>query len=111
MIVEVPDNELVKMVRTVAGSKSGEAMSLPMPGRLESVPIPPEATRQGVTGDVYDAYRRGLSSACADVVLVQVKDGVPKVPLIRRARPPFGGYWWIMGGGIFTLRPIDHVLL
>lgn len=75
-----------------------------------AVRIPPEATRAGVSGDVYDAYRLGLASACADVVLVMEVDGEPRVPLIRRARPPFGGCWWIMGGVIFNFRPVQQFL-
>lgn len=39
------------------------------------------------------------------------RDGQPKVPLIRRARPPFGDCWWIMGGVVFNFRPIQQFLL
>lgn len=45
------------------------------------------------------------------MALVQEKDGVPKVPLILRGQPPFGGAWWIMGGVVFNLRPMHQFLL
>lgn len=72
-----------------------------------NIRVPVSATRKGVTQPAYDGYRLGLVSACADVVIV--KDG--KVPLIRRAQPPFGGMWWIMGGAVFNFRPIHQFLL
>ncbi len=53
----------------------------------------------------------GLDSSCADVVLVQERDGVLSVPLIRRAKPPFQGMWWLTGGAIFNYRPVHQFLL
>ncbi len=73
--------------------------------------VAPGATRSGVAAEAYHAYRIGLASACADIVLVGERGGKPCVPLIRRARPPFGDCWWIMGGVVFNFRPIQQLLL
>jgi ADP-ribose pyrophosphatase YjhB (NUDIX family) len=80
-------------------------------GVKKEVGIPASATRKGVKVEAYDDYRLGLGAACADTVIVKDVDGTPRVPLIRRAQPPFGGTWWIMGGVIFNFRPVEHFLL
>lgn len=80
-------------------------------GEARDVLQNPDATRSGVPGAIYDAYRRGLASACADVVLVKITGDIPAVPLIRRKKPPFQDCWWLMGGSIFTHRPIHQFLL
>ena len=68
----------------------------------------PSLSTDGVGGEAYDGYRFGLTSACADVVIVQEVDGEPKVPMILRAKPPFGKCWWIMGGAIFNYRSVHQ---
>lgn len=77
----------------------------------ERTRVAPGATRCGVAAETYHGYRLGLASACADVVLVAERGGQPKVPFLKRARPPFGDCWWIMGGVVFNYRPIQQFLL
>ena len=61
---------------------------------IRQVAVPDEATRGGVSGDVYAAWRMGLTTACADVVCVLPNEsGDPVVPLIKRAAPPFKDCW------------------
>lgn len=107
VIADVPNLQLVGLAR--AARQNGTYS--PIVGDFERVPIPAAATRTSVPENVYDGYRLGLVSACADVVLVQEQAGVPKVPLIRRAQPPFGNEWWVMGGVVFNYRPIHQLLL
>jgi hypothetical protein len=81
--------------------------------RMQEVIVPSEATRSGVSGDVYAAWRTGLTTSCADVVSVIAGEPgeEPMVPLIRRANPPFKDCWWIMGGAVFNGRSLDEFLL
>lgn len=100
------ENDNRVLVRRVGAVLSGNFFAR-RAADMEINIIPVTATRKGVAQPVYDNYRLGLVSACADVVIV--KDG--KVPLIRRAQSPFGDTWWIMGGAIFNFRPIHQFLL
>jgi len=75
------------------------------------VMAPTNATRSGgIEIDTYHGYRRGLVSACADIVLVR-GDKNPKVPLLWRKKAPFGKQWWVMGGAIHNFRRVEHFLL
>ncbi|HLD07422.1 MAG TPA: hypothetical protein VJC16_07900 [Candidatus Nanoarchaeia archaeon] len=96
---------LIRRCRMVLSGKRLKATG------LRAVRSNPIATRDGVKPEVYHAYRKGLPSACADVVLVRLTDGITAVPLIKRKAPPFAGCWWIMGGAIFSHRPIRQFLL
>ena len=49
--------------------------------------------------------------ACADIVLVQDREGEISVPLILRSQPPFKGCFWPQGGGIFNGRSVSEFLL
>ena len=82
-----------------------------MPSLYQCVDKPACATRKGVGAEVYDGYRMGLVSSCADVVLIQERRGKPMIPLIRRANPPFANTWWMMGGAIFNYRSVTQFLL
>lgn len=103
LILENDKRVLVRRVEKLLSTN----IVVAQPDAQMNIEIPVSATRKGVAQPVYDNYRLGLVSACADVVIV--KDG--KVPLIRRAQPPFGDTWWIMGGAIFNFRPIHQFLL
>jgi len=111
ILCENGDGELIRQARAALISK--------VPPRDEraqqEIVVPDDATRSGVSGKVYGAWRKGLATACSDVVCVQYwydryEDETKKiashgyVPLIRRAAPPFGGCWWIMGGALFNFR-------
>lgn len=110
VIVESPEAPLIALVRSLR--RTPDAVRNHLPANHRVVRIPSAATRVGVPGNVYDGYRLGLACACADVVLVrEAPGGLPHVPLLRRARPPFEGYWWLMGGAIFNFRPIQHFLM
>lgn len=107
LILESLDDPLLR--------RCGSLLQKPM---LETSPFPhyptrvaPGATRQGVSAEAYHAYRTGLAAACADVVLVAERERCARVALLRRARPPFGDCWWIMGGVVFNYRPIQQFLL
>lgn len=102
LMIDVPD----KVLREQIKRKNDHSDQ-----RIHQLLIPESATRRGVSSDIYDGYRKGLVSACADAVVVQVRDGKPRVPLIRRTRPPFSGCWWVMGGAIFNFRSINQFLL
>jgi hypothetical protein len=107
VILEADDQPLIRRTSTLL--KMG---ILPVAGpKLMPVRVPASATRKGVSGNVYDEYRLGLASACTDAVLVKMVSGNPKVPLIRRAQPPFAGAWWITGGANYTYRPVPHFAL
>lgn len=107
IILEAESSPLVNRVRRLLTYGPGDLSLV----THHSTRVAPGATRSGVTAEAYHAYRTGLASACADVVLVAERDGQPKVPLIRRARPPFGDCWWIMGGVVFNFRPVQQFLL
>lgn len=75
------------------------------------VPVPDDAKRDVVASNVYDEYRLGLSSACADAVCVQSVGDKLVVPLIFRKNAPFGQTWWVVGGAIANFRPVHQFLL
>lgn len=108
VIVEGPDEPLIQRVRVIL---SGPVQRTGAPIRHFRTRIAPGATRAGVPAEDYHRYRKGLASKCTDIVLVAERDGQPKVPLIKRARPPFGDCWWIMGGVVFNYRPMQQFLL
>lgn len=67
----------------------------------------PSGHRLGVDESVYLGYRRGLDSACADIVITSRNvHGEPVVLLTRRAKAPFNGVWWVQGGAIHAYRSI-----
>lgn len=106
VVVEGADEPLIERTRQILAQQPA-----PFPIAHHLTKIAPGATRLGVPADDYHKYRKGLTSQCADVVLVAERGGEPKVPLIKRARPPFGECWWIMGGVVFNYRPIQQFLL
>lgn len=108
VVTEGPDEPLIQRARAIL---SGPVQSMGAPIQHFRTRVAPGATRTGVPAEDYHRYRKGLASKCADIVLVAERDGQPKVPLIKRARPPFGGCWWIMGGVVFNYRPIQQFLL
>lgn len=70
----------------------------------------PEDTPRGVDPTTYGAYREGLASACADVVVTTTKpDGTHAVIVIKRGSGKcFEGCWWMQGGAIYKfLSMID----
>lgn len=73
---------------------------------------PPAGISRGVPSENYEAYRSGLDSACADVVVCSIKkDREPVVLLSKRSRgKPFGGKWWIHGGALHCYRPVEEFL-
>jgi len=77
----------------------------------QPVGVPPDAQRGWVSQDIYDAYRLGLTSSCADVVCVQNWKGKLRVLLQLRSKAPFSGVWWMQGGVVPNFRPIPHMLL
>lgn len=113
VIVEGPNEPLIEHAKNILCTHSFLFGGLPQERPIPHFPtrIAPAATRSGVSGEDYNRYRKGLTSQCADIVLVAERDGEPKVPLIKRARPPFGDCWWIMGGVVFNYRPVQQFLL
>lgn len=112
VILEVDWEDMILAIRGAKDLQSGlphnsPAESLP----LKSICVPRDATRSGVPAEVYDGYRLGLMSACADVVCVRDTDGKLEVPLISRAKPPFQGGWWVQGGAMHNFRSIRQFLL
>src|SRR3989338_7566818 len=73
--------------------------------------MPDRASRAGVPKDIYHGFQRGSVPACADIVLVQDREGEISVPLILRSQPPFKGCFWPQGGGIFNGRSVSEFLL
>lgn len=101
-------NDLAQGTHSVRWNKAPESRIRPS---FVPVEINPSATRSGVGGEAYDAYRLGLAGACADIVLVRGGPNPISVPMIYRKRPPFGKTWWIMGGAVHNFRSIHHFLL
>lgn len=69
----------------------------------------PDQVTQGVGGDIYNSYRKGLDSACADVVVTTTDPftGINYVLAGKRATGKcFGGSWWMQGGAIHAYRSI-----
>lgn len=63
--------------------------------------VPPGVDPTGnVSPDIYNAYRRGRQSACADIVIVtRLSNGMGAVLLSKRNEDVcFPGTWWIYGG-------------
>lgn len=79
---------------------------------FEDVTVPDNHRIGGVGPEVYDGYRQGLDSACADVVITTVlSDGVPAVLTSKRAPGKlFGNKWWMQGGAIHSYRRIIDFL-
>ncbi|MBI1998854.1 MAG: hypothetical protein HYS73_00785 [Parcubacteria group bacterium] len=104
IIVETPDAPLIDLARGLLVGKS--LLESGFTTKLQEVEIPAAATRNGIPQRSYHIYRRGLMSACADVVCVRDVGGRPEVPLISRTKPPFQGGWFVQGGAIFNYRLI-----
>lgn len=105
-IIKTPDALLIDLVRGCLAGKS--LLESGFTRDLQQVGIPIAATMHGVSTEFYHGYRRGLISACADVVCVSKRGGKWAVPLIFRAHPPFEGVWWVQGGAIFNYRLIQQ---
>lgn len=78
-----------------------------------SVRVPEGQTMGGVDAASYDNYRKGLDSACADIVVTTLlPDGKPAVVATKRAQNKcFGGGWWMQGGAIHSYRLITELVL
>lgn len=77
------------------------------------ITVPSGHRSGGVAPDIYDGYRQGLDSACADVVITtHMPDGEARVLAVKRALgKPFGGKWWMQGGAIQSYRLIEDFLV
>ncbi|MDP3771772.1 MAG: hypothetical protein Q8Q94_00140 [bacterium] len=77
------------------------------------ITVPPGHRSGGVSPDIYDGYRQGLDSACADVVITtRMPDGEAGFLAVKRALgKPFGGKWWMQGGAIHSYRSIESFLV
>lgn len=75
--------------------------------------VPPMVEETGnVSPDIYNAYRRGRQSACADIVIVtRLPDGRGAVLLsMRNDDVCFPGTWWIYGGATPVYQdPVEFV--
>lgn len=80
---------------------------------FEEILVPEGHLSGGVDSAFYDGYRRGLDSACADVVVTTVfPDGTPAVLASKRAPGKlFGNKWWMQGGAIHSYRRISDFVL
>lgn len=81
------------------------------PDHLFEVTVPGGVT-EGVRPEIYGAYRVGLDSACADMVIAtRLEDGTPAVLLSKRSPGVcYGNKWWIHGGATHAYRPIATFL-
>lgn len=79
----------------------------------DEVVVPEGHVSGGVRSKAYNAYRQGLDSACADVVITTILlDGDPAVLASKRAPGKlFGNKWWMQGGAIHSYRLISDFLL
>ncbi|MDP3770467.1 MAG: hypothetical protein Q8R40_06045 [bacterium] len=111
IILEAHDDDLFSQIVITREWPDIQLSDLSVTPEHSDIKIASHATRSGVHGTVYDAWRLGLTTACADVVLVQEREGRIQVPFIWRKNPPFANCWWIMGGAIFNFRPIQQFLL
>ncbi len=75
---------------------------------MGTVKVPDEHRSGGVSSEDYANYRRGLDSACADVVITTVlPSGEPAVLAVKRSSTScFGGKWWMQGGAVQAYRPL-----
>ena len=66
----------------------------------------------GVDSATYDGYRKGLDSACADIVITTIKpDGQAAVISTKRAKNKMlGGFWWVQGGAMHSYRNLTDFL-
>ncbi len=106
MFMEVPDNALV-----AAASDCLRVKPRPFQPALYHDFAVPSCVTPGVGQTTYNGYRLGLTSACVDIVLVQHIDGALTVPMVKRAKAPFGNTYWIMGGALHAFRPVNQFIL
>lgn len=69
---------------------------------FEAVKVPEGHFLGGVDSDIYDGYRKGLDSACVDVVVTTLlRHDKPAVLASKRAPSKlFGNKWWMQGGAL-----------
>lgn len=67
----------------------------------------------GVSPEIYNGYRKGLESACIDMVITtELSNGVPAVIASKRAdNKPFGGTWFMYGGALHSYRSITEFIM
>lgn len=111
IVMETPDVVLADIVRDYFAKGSVTNVFGKYIAGLREIDTPSVATRHGVSPKFYHGYRRGLMSACADVVCVSKRGKELAVPLISRAKPPFQGGWFVQGGAIFNYRLIPQFAL
>src|SRR6476620_11071020 len=75
---------------------------------VERIVVPAGQRTGGVPSADYDAYRAGLDSACADVVVCSRLRSGKAVVLASKRGPgkPFAGCWWMQGGATHSYRSI-----
>lgn len=80
---------------------------------FEKVMVPEGHCIGGVDRSTYDGYRKGLDSACADVVITsRLFDRTPAVLASKRAPGKlFGNKWWMQGGAIHSYRLITDFIV
>lgn len=82
--------------------------------RIESFPLGtvPDGVTNGVPFDVYNGYRRGRDSACADLFLAtRLPTGEPAgIMLVRNDDVCFGGKVWMVGGALQAYGSIEAFL-
>lgn len=80
---------------------------------FEEIMVPEGHVSGGVDSAMYDGYRKGLDSACVDVVITTVlPDGVAAVLASKRASGKlFGNKWWMQGGAIHSYRRVHGLLV
>lgn len=55
-----------------------------------------------------DGKERERPAVTVDVVVIRHQGGQPQVLLVRRARPPFAGYWALPGGFVEPGEPLEQ---
>ena len=81
----------------------------------ENVVVPPGQRIGRVSQESDDEINARKECACADIVItthLAFENGTPAVLAIKRAKSePFGGCWWMQGGGYEGYRLISDFLL
>lgn len=93
--------------------RSDWQMRRPFPdGALQSIPYLPEGVKDGVSPEVYNAYRQGRDSACVDIVFVtRGENGTPMVVMSLRApNACYGNKFWIYGGALGAYQSIGDFI-
>lgn len=77
---------------------------------FEEVKVPEGHCLGGVDSDIYDGYRKGLDSACVDVVVTTLlRHDKPAVLAFKRAPGKlFGQKWWMQGGALYSYCSITN---